>query len=68
MPDSATLTTGGDELTELFSEGTEAAGEFHCAACGYGVTVHATLPRCPMCSGTKWEQVAWSPFSRARAT
>lgn len=56
----------GDGYVEFLNEGTAAAGEFHCAQCGYGVTVSATLPRCPMCSGTTWEQTAWSPFSRAR--
>lgn len=54
------------DYVEFLSEGTPAAGEFHCAECGYGVTVHATLPRCPMCSGTTWEQTAWSPLTRAR--
>ena len=53
----------------FLTTGTTVVGEFHCAGCGYGVTVHAKLPRCPMCSGTSWEQAAWSPFSRAtRAT
>jgi hypothetical protein len=46
--------------------GAPAAGEFHCAGCGYGVTVVHELPRCPMCGGESWEQVAWSPFGRAR--
>ncbi len=68
MLDSVNLTTGGGDATEVFAEGSEAAGEFHCTDCGYGVTVHTRLPRCPMCSGTVWEQVAWSPFSRARDT
>ena len=43
--------------------GDPAAGEFHCAECGYGVIVSRELPRCPMCSGTVWEQSAWSPFT-----
>lgn len=42
-------------------------GEFHCAECGYGVTVYRQLPVCPMCSGTIWEQVPWSPLTRALA-
>ena len=42
-------------------------GEFHCAECGYGVTVYRTLPVCPMCGGGEWEQSAWSPLSRARS-
>jgi hypothetical protein len=66
---SATATDG--DYVEFVTTGTTVVGEFHCAGCGYGVmvTVHAKLPRCPMCSGTTWEQAAWSPFSRAsRAT
>jgi rubredoxin len=43
-------------------------GEFHCADCGYGVTVYRQLPICPMCSGTVWEQVPWSPLTRALAS
>jgi rubredoxin len=46
--------------------GARARGEFQCSGCGYGVTVYATLPQCPMCTGSSWEQVAWSPFARAR--
>jgi rubredoxin len=40
-------------------------GEFHCSECGYGVTVYRALPICPMCGGTTWEQVPWSPLTRA---
>jgi rubrerythrin len=35
--------------------GTEVAGEFRCAECGYGAVVHRVLPPCPMCAGTVWE-------------
>ena len=35
--------------------GTEVAGEFRCAECGYGAVVHRVLPPCPMCGGTVWE-------------
>jgi hypothetical protein len=55
----------GGEFVEFFVAGTFATGEFHCSECGYGVTVHAELPSCPMCAGTSWEQAAWSPLSRA---
>jgi hypothetical protein len=34
--------------------GTAARGEFHCADCGYGITVRRTLPTCPMCQGGEW--------------
>ena len=54
-----------DDHVEFLAAGTVAVGEYHCASCGYGVTVHEALPRCPMCSGTAWEQAAWSPFTRA---
>ena len=29
-------------------------GDYRCAECGYGVSVHRSLPRCPMCGGTGW--------------
>jgi len=45
--------------------GSRAKGEFRCAGCGYGVTVHKVLPDCPMCRGTSWERVPWRPFSRS---
>lgn len=38
--------------------GAAAKGEFHCSACGYGVSVNAFLPECPMCAGTVWEPAA----------
>ena len=53
------------EYIEFARTGAIVVGAFHCAGCGYGVTVHAELPTCPMCGGTSWEQVAWSPFRRA---
>lgn len=55
-----------DEYVEFIATGVRAKGEFQCSACGYGVTVHRKLPRCPMCGGSAWEQVEWSPFSRDR--
>ena len=51
-----------DEYVPFFATGEHAKGEFHCSDCGYGVTVHRELPRCPMCGGDAWEQTAWSPF------
>ena len=38
-----------------------------CAACGYGVSARAVLPRCPMCGAADWLAVrpavvaAWAP-------
>jgi rubrerythrin len=53
-----------DEFVDFYATGASAKGEFHCSECGYGVTVHAALPRCPMCGGESWEQADWSPFTR----
>ena len=55
------------DFVELFLAGHPAKGEYHCADCGYGVTVQTRLPTCPMCSGSSWEQSAWSPLSRSAA-
>ena len=54
------------DYVHFFSTGASVKGEYHCAECGYGVTVYRALPVCPMCGGTEWEQSAWSPLSRAR--
>ena len=62
----AGVESSGDFVT-FESAGSRVKGEFHCAACGYGVTVYRTLPACPMCGGEQWEQSAWSPLSRARS-
>jgi rubredoxin len=55
-----------DEYVQFWSTGSRAKGEFNCSECGYGVTIHRELPRCPMCGGGAWEQVDWSPFTRER--
>ena len=52
------------DFVDLFQAGAPAKGEFHCAECGYGVTVQTRLPSCPMCAGATWEQSPWSAFSR----
>ena len=54
-----------DDYIEFLTAGARAKGQYRCSGCGYGVTVHAALPQCPMCSGTTWEPHAWSPFTRA---
>jgi hypothetical protein len=56
----------GGDYVHFLPAGSSVKGEFHCAECGYGVTVYRTLPVCPMCGGGQWEQSAWSPLSRAR--
>ncbi|HLX32505.1 MAG TPA: hypothetical protein VKR79_07030 [Gaiellaceae bacterium] len=43
-------------LLEFVAAGSDAAGEFRCADCGYGVVVHVILPQCPMCRGSVWER------------
>ncbi len=57
----------GGDFVAFLSTGDRAKGEYHCSECGYGVTIHTELPRCPMCGGASWEQAPWSPFSRERA-
>jgi hypothetical protein len=62
--------TGGEpagDYVRFVRAGAPVKGEFHCAECGYGITVCRALPICPMCGGGEWEQSAWSPLSRARA-
>jgi rubrerythrin len=54
-----------DGYVPFLDAGSEASGEFFCAECGYGVSVQATLPVCPMCGGTAWEQTVSSPLARA---
>jgi len=54
----------GDDFVALFAAGARATGQYRCAACGYGITLHSRLPSCPMCGGESWEQSAWSPFAR----
>jgi rubrerythrin len=56
-----------EEYVRFWGTGEPAKGEFHCAECGYGVTIYTQLPTCPMCSSESWEQTAWSPFARATA-
>jgi len=58
-------TAHDDEFVELLAAGDATRGEFHCAECGYGLTVARTLPTCPMCAGGSWQRVDWSPFTRA---
>jgi rubrerythrin len=55
------------DFVDFLAAGARVKGEFHCADCGYGVTVFRALPLCPMCGGDEWEQSAWSPLTRARS-
>ncbi len=54
-----------DDFVALFAAGTRATGQYRCASCGYGITLHSKLPSCPMCGGESWEQAAWTPFARS---
>ena len=54
----------GEDFVEFLLAGVHVKGEFHCAECGYGVTIYRELPICPMCGNETWEQTAWS---RARS-
>ena len=54
-----------DGYVAFVSTGTRATGQYRCASCGYGITLHSKLPSCPMCGGESWEQSAWTPFARS---
>ncbi len=54
-----------DESRAELVTGAKAKGEFRCSDCGYGVTVYRELPPCPMCGSDVWEQLGWSPMTRA---
>lgn len=58
---------GTNGYVRFLAAGETGKGEYRCSECSYGVTVHSTLPVCPMCSGSSWERAPWSPFSRAAA-
>jgi hypothetical protein len=51
-------------FVDFLRTGQQVAGDFYCSGCGYGVVVEYELPRCPMCSGTAWEQTAWGAIRR----
>ena len=65
MRETGTSRSVIDEYVEFRATGETVKGEFHCSQCGYGVAIVRSLPVCPMCGGSTWEQSAWSPFSRA---
>jgi rubrerythrin len=57
------LEQSGDYV-EFWEAGSDAKGQFHCADCGYGVSIQTRLPSCPMCGGRSWEQSPTSPLAR----
>jgi rubredoxin len=68
MQETRAARAATDDYVEFWAAGATVKGEFHCSECGYGVAIVRTLPLCPMCGGTSWEQVPWSPFSRSTPT
>jgi hypothetical protein len=67
LDEARKLGPGDGDFVEFVSTGAPGAGAFRCSSCGYGVTVQAALPQCPMCGGTTWERApAFS--SRTHAT
>jgi hypothetical protein len=61
--DQGVGTEQSGDYVEFWQAGSEAHGQFHCADCGYGVSVQVRLPACPMCAGTAWEpSPTSSPF------
>jgi hypothetical protein len=67
LDDTRALEIESADTVEFLAAGTAVVGAFHCADCGYGITLRSVLPSCPMCSGTTWEAAPWSPFRRAGA-
>ena len=64
MIDVGVNASSDDQYVALLAAGTHATGEFHCAECSYGVTIHSELPRCPMCGGGSWEELVPAPPAR----
>ncbi len=52
------------DYVDFYPSGTQAAGEFCCASCGYGIVFRGQLRRCPMCGESTWETAVWRPLSR----
>jgi hypothetical protein len=52
---------GGDYVA-FHAAGVAVRGSFRCAECSHGVVVTGSMPSCPMCGGTVWEESAKSPF------
>ena len=63
LDDTRVPDAGEGEFVRFSETGAWAAGAFRCADCGYGVTVHVQLPRCPMCGGMSWEAEPVTPRS-----
>jgi hypothetical protein len=64
MLDHGVRTEQSGDYVEFWKAGSAAAGQFHCADCGYGVSVYTKLPTCPMCAGRSWERSATALVSQ----
>ena len=64
LDEARTQDAGDGDYVEFVKTGAQASGAFHCSSCGYGVSVQASLPRCPMCGGTTWEIDTSSAYAR----
>ena len=47
MEGLGTSRTAPDDYVEFWTTGQSVKGEFHCAECGYGVTIVRALPHLP---------------------
>jgi len=54
------------DYVDLNLAGEPGEGQYRCADCGYGITIHDELPSCPMCAGTAWERPPLAPLGRLR--
>jgi hypothetical protein len=55
----------GDEFVAFYASGARVIGEFRCSDCGYGIVSRGSIPICPMCRGSSWEESLWRPFTRS---
>ena len=63
LDEARRLDRDAGDFIEFARTGALVTGAYHCSGCGYGVTLQASLPRCPMCSGTTWEPAASSSYA-----
>jgi len=54
------------DYVDLSLAGEPGEGQYRCADCGYGITIHDELPACPMCTGSVWERPPLALLGRLR--